>query len=139
MTTAVAMPDRTGEDPAPAGRLRPAADRGELTIADRVVERIVQAAVAQANSVTGASPSLLGQPLRAVTGGSKARASASVDGTVVSATVRLSVRWPEPVLDVTRRVRERIIDRVETMTGLRVAEIDVEVTALYSPTPRRVR
>jgi uncharacterized alkaline shock family protein YloU len=138
MSTAVAARERTGRDLVTDGGRRPPADRGELTIADRVVERIVEAAVAEADSVTGAPPSVLGRQLRAATEGSKARVSASVDGTVVTATVRLSVRWPEPVLDVTRRVRERIVDRVATMTGLRVAEIDVEVTAVYSPTRRRV-
>ncbi|HEV7824743.1 MAG TPA: Asp23/Gls24 family envelope stress response protein [Mycobacteriales bacterium] len=139
MSTAVAAQDRAGQDPVPDGGRRPAAERGELTIADRVVERIVEAAVAEAGSVTGAPPSMFGQPLWAVTEGSKARVSASVDGGVVTAKVRLSVRWPEPVLAATRRVRTRIVDRVVTMTGLRVAEIDVEVSGLYSPTRRRVR
>jgi uncharacterized alkaline shock family protein YloU len=117
----------------------PAAERGELTIADRVVERIVEAAVAEVDGVTGAPPSVLGHSLRRTTEATKARVSAAVDGGVVTATVRLSVRWPAPVLDVTRHVRARIVDRVEAMAGLRVAEVDVVVTGLYSPARQRVR
>jgi uncharacterized alkaline shock family protein YloU len=139
VTAAVSERNRADRDPVAAGGPRPAAERGELTIADRVVERIAEAAVAEAHHATGAVPSVLGKPLRAVTEGTKARVSAEVDGGVVTATVRLSVRWPEPVLDVTRRVRARIVDRIEAATGLRVAEIDIEVTGLYSPTPHRVR
>jgi uncharacterized alkaline shock family protein YloU len=139
MSATVAELDR--DDPAPAadGGRRPAAERGELTIADRVVERIVEAAVAEAHHAGGAAPSVLGQPLWAAAEGMKARVSATVDGGVVTATVRLSVRWPEPVLDVTRRVRARIVERVQALTGLRIAEVDIEITGLYTPTRQRVR
>jgi uncharacterized alkaline shock family protein YloU len=139
MTTAVADRDHAGHDPVVAGGRRPAADRGELTIADRVVERIVEAAVAEADRVTGASPSALGRALWIATEGTRARVAATVDGGVVTATVRLSVRWPEPVLEVARRTRDRIVDRVEAMTGLRVAEVDIAVIGLYSPAHHRVR
>jgi uncharacterized alkaline shock family protein YloU len=139
MTAAVAQLDRHDEDPVADGARRPAAERGELTIADRVVERIAEAAVAEAHHAGGAAPAVLGRQLWAATEGMKARVSAAVDGGVVTATVRLSVRWPEPVLEVTRRVRERIVDRVEAVTGLRVAEVDIDVTGLYAPARRRVR
>lgn len=137
MTAALAELDRD-RDPVADGSRRPAAERGELTIADRVVERIAGAAVAEAHHAGGAAPSLLGRNLWASTEDMKARVSAAVDGGVVTATVRLSIRWPEPVLDVARRVRERIVDRVEALTGLRVAEVDIDVTGLYAPTSRRV-
>jgi uncharacterized alkaline shock family protein YloU len=133
--------ERGHDDPAGGadGGRRPAAERGELTIADRVVERIAEAAVAEAHRAGGAAPAVLGRPLWAATEGMRARVSATVDGGVVTATVRLSVRWPAPVLDVTRRVRARIVERVQTLTGLRVAEVDLEITGLYPPTRQRVR
>jgi uncharacterized alkaline shock family protein YloU len=139
VTAAVGEHDRNVEDTGADRGRRPAAERGELTIADRVVERVAEAAVAEAHNAAGAAPSVLGRPLWAATEGTRARVSAVVDGGVVTATVRLSVRWPEPVLEVTRRVRARVVDRVEAVTGLRVAEVDIEVTGLYSPTAQRVR
>jgi uncharacterized alkaline shock family protein YloU len=139
VSPAVGEHDRNVEEAVADHGRRPAAERGELTIADRVVERVAEAAVAEAHNAAGAAPSVLGQPLWAATEGTRARVSAVVDGGVVTATVRLSVRWPEPVLEVTRRVRARIVDRVEAVTGLRVAEVDIEVTGLYSPTVQRVR
>jgi uncharacterized alkaline shock family protein YloU len=138
VTAALAELDRHDRDSVDGGR-RPAAERGELTIADRVVERIVEAAVAETHDAGGAAPAVLGRQLWTATQSTKARVSAAVDGGVVTATVRLSVRWPEPVLEVTRRVRERIVDRVEAVTALRVAEVDIEVTGLYAPARQRVR
>jgi uncharacterized alkaline shock family protein YloU len=49
------------------------------------------------------------------------------------------VTYPDPVHAVTDRIRQRLIERVEELTGKRVGMVDVIVAALHRPArPRRV-
>ena len=134
----------TEADPAtttsPSTALPPAEARGELQIADRVVEKIVAQAVSEVAHTTGVSRQVLGLgrgPSRTT-----ARVSATVDGDIATVQVVMAVLWPEPVPDVTQRVREHVVGRLAQYAELRAAEVDIEVAALprsYGPRPRRVR
>ena len=66
-------------------------------------------------------------------------AEADVNGSVVTARVSLSVDYPSPVRAIAAQVRDNVSSRVEQMTGLRVAEVDVVVEALVPDTEPRVR
>jgi uncharacterized alkaline shock family protein YloU len=66
-----------------------------------------------------------------------ARVSARVDGQLATVTVRLSVTYPAPIRQVTRRVRDHITARVTELTGLDVRQVDIDVAALTSPLPPR--
>ncbi len=113
--------------------------RGRLTIADRVVEKVAAQAVTEVDRATGAPRTVLGQALGRATEDSPARTSALVDGDLVTVTVSMSVRWPAPVREVTAQVRRRVVERVEELTGLHVAEVDIDVPTLLTkpnPTPR---
>ncbi len=114
---------------------------GRTTIADRVVERIAARAVAEVDRATGVPRQLLGVALGSTDENTPARVSADVDGGIVSVHVMLAVIWPNPVRAVTRQVREHVITRVEHLTGLRVADVDVEVSQLLTATaaPARVQ
>lgn len=116
---------------AEASGLAPAASRGSLTIADRVVERVAAQAATEVDLATGAARTVLGQRLPSA---ERARAQARVDGGLVSVSVSLAVTWPAPVRQVAAEVRAHLTRRVEELTGLQVAEVDVAVSAL--PTGR---
>jgi uncharacterized alkaline shock family protein YloU len=113
---------------------------GRTTIADRVVERIAAQAVAEVDRATGTARQLLGVSLGSTTATTPARVTADVDGGIVSVQVDLAVIWPNPVRAVTRQVRQHVTDRVEQLTGLQVAEVDVQVSDLLTMTsaPARV-
>jgi uncharacterized alkaline shock family protein YloU len=61
-----------------------------------------------------------------------------VDGSLVTLDVRLSVTYPAPVGKVTREVREHVIERLATVTGLTARQVDITIAALHAATaPQR--
>jgi len=112
------------------------ADRGETLIHDRVVQRIVSASAAEVSGTGGAQRRVLGV---AVSGADRPVAQADVNGNVVTARVSLSMSYPSPVREIAAQVRGRVSQRVEELTGLRVAEVDVVVDALVPDVEPRVR
>lgn len=111
-----------------------AAERGRTRIADRVVEKIAARAVAEVDNATGVARQLLGVRLGSPGPGSAARVDAEVDGGVVTVRAAMAVRWPAPVRAVTRQVRTHVTERVESLTGLRVEQVDIDVTTLLTGT-----
>ncbi|WP_020496512.1 Asp23/Gls24 family envelope stress response protein [Sciscionella marina] len=100
----------------------PAADRGKTTIADRVVERIATRALAGMDGIGTAT------------------ATANIEGNTATVRLRVSVRYPEPVSEVTGRARELVRERIGELTGLGVPRVDITVTALETANDtRRVR
>lgn len=112
---------------------------GRTTIADRVVERIAAQAVSEVDSATGVVRHVLGVALGTTTEDTKARVAADVDGGIVFVRVDLAVVWPSAVRTVTREVREHVIWRVQRLTGLRVADVDVEVSEILTETAQPAR
>jgi uncharacterized alkaline shock family protein YloU len=49
----------------------------------------------------------------------------------------MSVRYPAPIRQVTRRVREHVTARVGELTGLDVRHVDIDVPTLITPDRRR--
>ncbi|MBA9007629.1 MULTISPECIES: Asp23/Gls24 family envelope stress response protein [Thermomonospora] len=113
-----------------AGRLR--SERGVTTIADRVVSKIVSRAAAEAERAGGLERSVLGVRLGE---DRRVRARASASGGKVVARVELSVEYPASILSVTSQARERVRERVESLTGLTVDHVDIDVTDLTSRRP----
>ncbi|GAA3933276.1 hypothetical protein GCM10023085_13210 [Actinomadura viridis] len=106
-------------------------ERGRTKIAERAITRIVVRAVGETESAGGLGRSLLGMSV----GGRAARADVDVDGTLVTARVRLSVAYPYPVREVTHRVRRHVRERVENLTGLTVRQVDIDVAELARSAP----
>jgi uncharacterized alkaline shock family protein YloU len=107
-------------------------DRGSIIIADRVVEKIAGQASVEVDRVTGVPRRLLGQTIGKVKADSQARASAKVDGSIVSITVTVAVEYPTPVREAAAAVRRSVIDTVGTLCGLQVVEVHVDVPHFYS-------
>ena len=111
--------------------------RGRTTIADRVVERIAAAAAAEVDAATGTPRRVLGL---AVSSADRPRVTARVHGREATVEIDMSVSWPAPVRQVTRRVREHVGERLVTLVGLRSARVDVHVAALpVERTPEQKR
>lgn len=145
-STAPGPPIRPGTELVPAplaspDALRPPEARGRTDIADRVLEKIAARAVSEATYAGGASRRLLGVPLGRDTMRAAARATAHVDGQIATVQLRISVIYPAPIREVTRRVRDQVIIRVGELTGLDVRQVDIEIARLIrpEPEPRRVR
>lgn len=145
MTTGAApgSAGRPGADlvPAAPAALRPPEARGRTEIADRVLERIAARAVSEVAQAGGAARRLLGVPLGRDTVRAAARATAHVDGQIATVQLRMSVTYPAPIRETTRRVRDQIITRVGELTGLDVRQVDIEIARLIRPgtEPRRVQ
>ena len=110
--------------------------RGSLTIADRVVEKVASQAVIEVDLATGTPRTVLGKTLLGrppePDPERPARADAHVDGRLVTVSVTLAVQWPAPVREVADEVRRHLTTRIEEITGLEVAQVDVDVTALVT-------
>jgi uncharacterized alkaline shock family protein YloU len=102
--------------------------RGWTEIAARVPERIAGRTIAEADEASGVSRRVLGVPI----GRRRAapRVQARIDGNLVILRVTVSVVYPAPVRQVAGRLRERVTARITELTGLRVGQVDVDVTAL---------
>ena len=113
--------------------------RGTLVIADRVVQKIAAQAVTEVDLATGAPRTLLGKRLTKADPDARARAQAHVDGDLVTLTVTLAVQWPAPVRQVAEQARRHLTQQIHDLTGLTVAEVDIDVPTLITgrrPAPR---
>jgi uncharacterized alkaline shock family protein YloU len=147
MSTAVstAVDDRPTGVPLAAGtgsrypELGDPAERGNLTIADKVVERIAGHAVTQVEGASAAPRRLLGVPL-----GSdrpdQASVDARVDGRTVTIDATVAIGWPASIRAVAARLRSHVRGEVERLTDMHVAHIDVDVVSMRvaDAKPRRV-
>lgn len=113
----------------------PGGGPGLTEIHDRVVSKIARQAVAEVEGTGGVARRLLGRSVGHES--AEAKVDADVDGNLVVVHVQLSVTWPQPVRAVTRAVRDRVSSRLVELTGLQVAEVDIEVASLAPPTVTR--
>lgn len=122
----------TSDSPAP----RHAADvtqrrvAGRTEIADRALEKIVARTAADIDDATGTARQFAGIRLGRNDAGHPVRASATAHGGVVEVALTMSVRWPASVREVTRRVRAHVAGEVARLTGMSVAQVDIEVSRL---------
>ncbi|GLY83267.1 Asp23/Gls24 family envelope stress response protein [Actinoallomurus iriomotensis] len=115
--------------------------RGRTAIADRVLAKIAGRALAEDEEAGGAARRVLGVPLGRDSMESTPWVSAKVDGDLATLRMRISVAYPAPVREVTRRLRELVRTRVGELTGLDVREVDIDVARLLPAerSGRRVR
>ncbi|MEW1892584.1 Asp23/Gls24 family envelope stress response protein [Streptomyces sp. IBSBF 3010] len=112
--------------------------RGTTTIADNVVSTIAGIAVRETDGVYSVGKG----PSRAL-GAVKDKVSRSTDpgrGVKVEVgekqtaiDVDIVVEYGAPILDTARSLRTNVTDAVETMTGLDVVEININVTDVHVP------
>jgi uncharacterized alkaline shock family protein YloU len=111
-----------------------------------VVRKIASRAAVEVAGAGSAAPRIVGRTIDASRLGLRGtsltelpKTSVRVDGTVALVEMTLSVRWPSPVPAVTREVRDRVRRRVAELTGLTVAEVNIQVTDLVTSLPRPPR
>ncbi len=112
---------------------------GRTAIADSVVAKIAGIAAREIEGVYALSPQGVGSSImglaQKVTGSDMRGHGVSVEVGTREAAVDLSlvVRYGVSIPKVAEAVRRNIIDRLKSMAGLEVKEVNVDVTDLYFP------
>ena len=104
---------------------------GEVRIADEVVASIAALAAQEVEGLAGlAGPR--GKALRAYVGRKKGEGQVRVDVAdgVARADLSIAVRYGYSIPEVSRKVQEKVRAAIETMTGLRVADVNIHVTSV---------
>lgn len=112
---------------------------GRTTLTERVVERTATVLTREVDGVGGAAPRVLSVAVGSEDFERDARVTATIDGDTVTIAVRCSVAYPTPVASTAEALRTHLIARLDELTGLRVRQVDITVTALHTSSGRRVR
>ncbi|MBM3459680.1 MAG: Asp23/Gls24 family envelope stress response protein [Armatimonadetes bacterium] len=127
-------------------------DRGRTTIANGVVSKIAALAAREVEGVRQLVSMHLGQAVAAGLARMTRQesrdtgVSVEVGAREAAVDVRISADYGVSIPDLATAVRQNVIHRVESMTGLKVKEVNVAVLDLYfpseepapEPAPRRV-
>lgn len=123
MTALAAEPAGTDAAPGPP----PPEERGTLTIADRVVERVAGYAATQVDGAVAAPRRVLGISVGEARPDAEVAVRATVDGSVATVEATVAVTWPRSVRRVTDALRAHVREDVHRVTGVEVAHVDVDV------------
>jgi uncharacterized alkaline shock family protein YloU len=108
-------------------------ERGQLTVDDRVVEKIAGYAVTLVADAAAAPRRVLGVRIGGARPHDVASVQAQVQGDIASVQAAIAVRWPRSVQEVADETRQRIRSEVADITGVRVDYVDVEVVSMTVP------
>jgi uncharacterized alkaline shock family protein YloU len=119
-------------------------DRGNTIIQDAVVKSIVGMAAEEVEGIQtttgggrlpGDSSRTVGEFLGGISGGeSRTRGvSVVVGSTEAAADLTVKALYGKPIPQTTQAVRDNVVRRVEALTGLKVTEVNVDVTDIYFP------
>jgi uncharacterized alkaline shock family protein YloU len=114
-------------------------ERGTTSIAPTVIQKIAGRAASEVRGVEAAEPSALRRFIPFVGAGA---ADAEVGHERAAVDLAISVRYPEPIWAKAAAVRERVVERVQELTGLRAIRVNVSVTRVAptrSAAAKRVR
>lgn len=111
-------------------------ERGTLTIADKVVERIAALAAGEVGHTVAT-----GSGWTRVVTKRLPHATARVAGDHARVGVQIAVAWPASLSEVTAGVRDHVRQQVGTLTAIDVDAVDVTVADVVHPetATRRVR
>jgi uncharacterized alkaline shock family protein YloU len=112
------------------GVLAPADARGSLSIAARVVEKIVDRSLDDVDHIAPGTHGGVRSVLKLGDSNRNARVRARVDGRTVVIDLSCAVAYPAPVSQTTHRARSVIVARVRELTGLEPRQVDITVDAL---------
>ena len=112
-------------------------ERGNTTISDSVVTKIAGIAAQEVDGIrmgSGASQAV-GGILGSITGGGSQTQGVSVEVGQQEAAVDLTVtvEYGKSVPQIAEAVRSNVSNRVESLVGLRVTEVNVHVNNVYFP------
>ena len=105
--------------------------RGRTVLLDRGVEKTAAAAAAEVEHVHAAGRGAVGQLL-----GTRPSIAvqASIDGHLAQLSLEVEIDYPAPLRQVTRRLREHVVDRVHDLCAITVTDLDIHVVALRQQT-----
>jgi uncharacterized alkaline shock family protein YloU len=104
--------------------------RGRTEITERALEKIAARALTEVEEAGGVARRVLGIPLGRGSGDGAPQVTAWIDGSLAGLWMRISLGYPAPIRDVTRRLRDHVRTRVGDLTGLDVRQVDIEVVRL---------
>ena len=127
-----------------AGQSPLQSDLGTTTIQDSVVTAIISMAAEEVEGVTtshggvrlpGDTSPTVGEFVDNITGGASRTRGLSVDvgERQTAADITINVEYGRSIPQVTQAVRERIIERVQNLTGLEVTEVNIQVNDVIPP------
>ena len=115
------------------------AERGTLTVADRVVERVAGYAVTLVHGAAAAPRRVRGVTVSEAEEEDEARVRARVAGDTATVEATIAVGWPASIRGVADEARRRIRDDVERITAVRVDHVYIDVVSLTIPGADRPR
>jgi uncharacterized alkaline shock family protein YloU len=111
-------------------------ERGSTTISDSVVAKVAGIASQEAEGIrmgSGASQAV-GGILGSITGGSQTQGvSVEVGQEEAAIDLTLTVEYGKSIPQLAEAVRRNVINRVESLVGLRVTEVNVTVSNVFFP------
>ena len=112
-------------------------ERGVTTISDTVVSSLAGMAAQEVDGVHmgGGASRTAGGVLGSITGSESKTSGISVEvgTTEVAIDLKMGVEYNKNILQTVEEVRRRITDRVESMTGLRIKELNATITDITFP------
>ncbi len=110
--------------------------RGHLVISQHVMERLVSQVASEITQAGGTSGGLLGIGSHPDL---SARPAAKVELSGQKAAISLDIvlGYPTPLASTTDRVREHVVTKVQSLTGVEVTRVDIDVTGLHLTTGQR--
>ena len=127
-----------------AGQSPLQSDFGTTTIQDAVVTAIIGMAAEEVDGVAsshggarlpGDTSPTVGEFVDNITGGASRTRGLSVDvgERQTAADITVNVEYGRSIPQVAQAVRERVIERVENLTGLEVTEVNIQVNDVMLP------
>lgn len=109
-------------------------ERGGLDVHDRVVTRVARRAAREVPGVAEYT-----EPLDRATGRGLPRADVKRSGRVATVEISVAVSWGLSLGEVAETVRDRVSERLRTLMGLDVTNVDVTVSRIVRPTSEEPR
>ena len=116
-------------------------DRGRTTIAPSVVQQVAGIAAQEVEKVqmSGGTGAAVGSFLQSVTGSSGASYTRGVSvevGEETAIDLTMAVEYGQSIPQLSEAVRRNVINRVESLLGLRVTEVNITVNDVQIPEER---
>jgi uncharacterized alkaline shock family protein YloU len=117
-------------------------ERGNTTISDAVVSQVAGIAAQEVEGVQmgGGTAAAVGGFLQSVTGGGSASLTRGVSVEVgeeeTAIDLTMAVEYGKSVPQLSEAVRRNVINRVESLVGLRVTEVNITVNDVQFPEER---
>src|SRR5215218_752454 len=112
-------------------------ERGVTTISDTVVSSLAGMAAQEVDGVHmgGGASRTAGGVLGSITGSESRTSGISVEvgRTEAAIDLKMGIEYNKNILQTVEEVRRRITDRVESMTGLRIKELNATITDITFP------